>query len=448
MFNFLWKNRDWIFAGIGLYLLGLIISISKAAYRRYKQKRESAKNPPRSQELEIKPEPTVIPQDVKPKKLLTPEGKEAITRALRDHWPLFPLAVAIFNYIREPLGANMKGEFLFVSLLYAVSHYLILNLKLKRKNFKSYSTLHRYLSLVTIVILIPLFIKSVITFYNSSTELGNFEYRIDNILEHQYRVYNSRIIPEWAYKFLKKKFHLPYYPELYDQIRHYDSIKICCYHLDSIGIIKHEYQGKSYSGDSTRFCSINYGEVDSISANKHLTCLSLSDGQEIEPNKQEFLPNYKGSSIFSSYIIPGDFHFVRCFCAPGSMTKGSKKNEYEGFVIDLRHITHPPPTIDIDFVTDRQISNVNIFSLERRHSLVDWQLARPFYPQDESALIDDLHEINDTVQLDSIATDLKRPKHTYYSKKLALFRYTLKSSGKPQIFLLRYMVKGPIHIAR
>jgi hypothetical protein len=238
-------------------------------------------------------------------------------------------------------------------------------------------------------------------------------------------------MPEWAYKLLKKMLRRPYYPQLYDQIKRYDSIKVYTYHLDTTGIIGYEYQGKSYPGsvDSTSiFNCINYGEAKSANLNKQLICRSLPGNQEIKPNKREFLPNFRGVSIFSSYTIPADFYFIHWFCTPGSMSAGSSEckeyDKYDGFVIDLRWMAHPPLTIDVSFVTDMQVVHVDIYTLERRQSLVDWLLARPFYPQDDEALLMPMSQISDQRQVDSVKTNLicHRTSWDPKKKKIVLYR--------------------------
>jgi hypothetical protein len=440
--DFLRENKEWLFSGIGVALILAVISVVRwLLVRKRKDVQPGAITLNKNQTV---PADSAARQVVK-KGFLTPLAKKRIKAVLREHWPSLPWAVAFVNYPWEILGARLKAEFLAVSFLYVAPHYLFRRLELGGKRAQLYASLRRYMCVIATILLMPLLVNAVINLIHSSKKLGNFEYRIDNILEHEYRIYNSPLLPEPVYKMLKRNLGRPFYPELRDEQRRYDSIKIFAYHLRNTGIITYEYKGKSYLANSTtQFHVMNYGEMDSCSASRQIICLTLPDSQEIKPNKQQFLPGYKWTAVLSSYSIVPDFHFARCFCAKGCMTPGSKEHEYEGFLIDLRPIVHPPLTVDLSFVTDRQIYNVNVYSLERWQRVGDWLLARPYYAQDERALVAELTRIGDREQLDSIRTELSRSKYYPDPRKIRFYRCSLRCSGKPQIFLLRYMVQGPI----
>jgi len=444
MREFLKENIQWIFSGIGVLIITMIIAAIRFIVS---PKRKGAMEPSEQEKIRRQPEPKAEPtnEENKAKTQLPAESKEKIAAVIR-YWPFLALGIALYNYGFETLGPKLKGEFVFVSFLYAFSRYLLLVSIARRRISVWYRRLHMATRLVAIAIIIPLMFQYLNQLYHSSRELGNFEYRIDNILEHQYRTYNSYMLPGWLYEFLKKSMGRPYYPQLYDQIRRYDFINVYAYHLGKVGIIGYEYKGRFYpAADSTEpFCCINYGEMPVRNPVRHVICRALPDSQEIRPNRLEQLSNFKGSSIFASYDVSRDFHFVRFFCGPGSMTPGQGKNEYEAFVFDFRNLAHPPPMINVFLVTDRQIYNVNIYGLHRRRTLVDRLLARPFYAQDESTLVTELGKDVPGAMIDSIAASLDRNGHVWGAKNLAVYRYGLETCGERQIFLLRYRVKGSI----
>jgi hypothetical protein len=360
-------------------------------------------------------------------------------RRVGAHWPAYLLLLALYNFVWETFGYVLKGEAVIITFIYVFTFYLYRLIHSKVNPSPVTAKLLRIAAKFLIVLLVvlgaPILWRSTLVAYRLSSSEGYFQFRVDSMLEHRYRLYKSPYSPEWLYGALKRVTNRPYHPELLDWTHRYNSIDVFMYHLDKVGVVCYEYSGSSYVDDSTDFFFVNYGEVDHVYPDKQIEFRSVPSDSPI-PSKMYYMNNFKGSAVYGFLKIPSTFHFSHWFCAPGSMD-----DKYEGFVVDLRTFVHVPDSITMTFITDRAIFHKGIYRLVRQQSLADWVMAKPYYPQSGQAPETELDIIGNGAVADSIAAAMQFRGRWWKADGLWVSRLTLRMSGGPEIFLLRYKVR-------
>nr|MBN2277173.1 hypothetical protein [candidate division Zixibacteria bacterium] len=357
-------------------------------------------------------------------------------------WPAIFFLIAIYNFIFESLGSGpMKMDFLFFTSVHMVTLYLAMYMIYHKRKTPSYNIIKNITIIITLLFGLLLMIRVPLyaSYLTDSDYL--FQYRIDNIMEHRYRMCHSPYMPEAVYKALKRSFNIPYFPELLDTGNTYQRAIVYGIPIGDTGIIAYEYVGESNSDKRTRFNCLNHGELRNDYLNDNLYFLSLPDGEEICPNRIYPLNNYRGAAIYSSINLPPEFHFIRWFSLPGSMT-----NKKEFFIFDLSCISNLEGEVKIITIwpndTEAVFEKQALYQLRRTQTLFDWILAKPYYKYSNDTLAKiELADITDITQKDSLLHNLSYRERKFNYENVKILQTSLDSPGGGCCFLLEYETK-------